>query len=247
MTDINQKSFFNRIMCQALVCLIAMLLLLGSDGCGTSKKYNIVIDDSLVDGLNIWKKYQLRRNVETAIHDVTQYFDTTYQDTLQVYVYESGRMEAHHHIIYVDKASVGDKRGIIHETTHAILGMRASSFEIEGMAEFVSNKLTNVGKLYKKRYLKLMDEYDFQIFSIRFLIANDQLFLSDNGNTRYAYAQAGLFYQFLEERYGKKKLMELHKLGLGKIEQVYGANVDSLDYLWHKWMFGEHDVKHESR
>ncbi len=228
-----------------------MVVVLFLQSCGyftTSRKYHIVIDDSIVGGIPVWKKYALIKKIEKDIDIVTQYFGITYTDTLTAYIFDNGRMEASRNRIYLHVGYLNNTHTILHEVTHGILGVKGSCFECEGVAVFVSDKFNPGQKLVYPDYVnRLKDQYfdainnrGATIYPIRYLMVNDSLFRYEQA--LYAYMQAGLFYQFLEARFGRDKLIEYDKHGVCRIEAIYGMSIDSLDTLWRDWLWTKDEI-----
>ncbi len=225
----------------------ALILLLGCNQIGSSKKYTIIIDDSYVGGISASKKHKIIKKIDEAIYDVTQYLDTSYSDTLHVYIFSTRGSGAGNNIIYFNIDDLEHDYNIVHETTHAVLGVNRTRFENEGLAVLMENKFMTDDTNYQKviwRYLESFSRNDYSISSLDYMIKNQSNFFLDTALIKFAYAQAGLFYLFLDDYYGKKKLKEFYVQGFGKIESVYGVSVDSLDALWRKWMFKEKDLDH---
>lgn len=117
-----------------------MLLLLTCSCTSKQNSYEININDSLIEGLDSKEKRSLLKDVSQAIDSVTTYFNVSFEETLYVYVFEGGHAEASSNSIYMPKCFIFHKGLIIHEVTHAVLKMKASSFEQEGLAVFMELK-----------------------------------------------------------------------------------------------------------
>ncbi|MDK9698623.1 MAG: hypothetical protein OEM52_00540 [bacterium] len=195
-----------------------------------------MIDDSNVGGINVWKKFFLMKNVENAIDRVTQYFEIPLKDAFYVIILNSKKYEGGRKAVYLDKDGYNKKSMIVHEVTHALLKLKEHNFELEGIAMLMEYKFINDTKVEKERYIRFRNRNDCDTYPIQYLIENDQLYYPNTKIGRSVYMQSGLFYLFLDEKYGRKKMLEFYTQGVRRIESVYGVPLDSLDAAWQKWL-----------
>ena len=247
MYKIFSKYLFNRAVHIGLCCLTFLILMLGCSSRGPSQKYHIIIDDSYIGEINFQKKHALKRQLEQAIRDVTQYFDTCFTDTLYVNIFGSRGSSAGSNQIYffVDDLPYGGT--IIHEVTHAVLPLKRNLFTVEGLAVFMQYKFTNDRNDMRNTYRGAVSRKNDVLISLSTLIQNNSIFFLDADAAMQAYDEAGSFFQFVEDTYGRAKVKEFYFRGTDSIETIFGASVDSLDTAWRKWLWSTDYRDYKSR
>jgi len=185
------------------------------------------------------EEYLLRYRLERAIDSVTTYFDEPFKDTLRVFIFEDGRPRAWDRRIYLSRYSSRSTEIIIHEVTHAVLRPQGSSFAMEGQAMFSEYQFTS-----KRVRLPALFQFGYggngdTLMPLKYFIDNDTSYWANDKVEALGYSEAGSFYQFLDERFGREKARELYRRGLNEIEPTYGMSLDSLEGEWRRWLFGD--------
>lgn len=211
-------------------------LMITIQGCNTlsEKPYTIVIDGSLLtDKLSWLEQVSLRKDIAHSIDTISTRLQIEYRDTLYVWIFDSDLgNEAYRNRIFLTEEDFRDYDIILHEVTHAIVGLKSSGFMMEGVAMMMN--LVEMPVVQRKGYFKSRGAGDrSQVIPLKFLMENYSLFAKQNSlEIGKAYAEAGMFFSYLVDQYGWSKMRELIAGSENDLERIYSKTLDELEKDW---------------
>ncbi|MDK9701269.1 MAG: hypothetical protein OEM52_14110 [bacterium] len=202
-----------------------------------SRKYEIVFDISMVNSLDHLKKRAVVTLIDKTVEDVYRYFGTEYRDTLHVY-FSDVDIAWSRNAVHIRKRIDKNLYGVVYCVAHAVLKVKPSAFEMEGPAHFIAYKSAPEGeeiRMSKIRYCSFLSN-QVRSHDLLFEGGDDVYYFRDNWETGY---QAGLFYYFLNEKYGTPKLREFYAKGIRNFQSVYGMSTETAYAEWRLWLIEE--------
>jgi hypothetical protein len=126
--------------------------------------------------------------------------------------------------------------------THIIAKHENNSFFSEGLAVYFQERFGdfNVFPNYSVPLDDLVRNYESKLMSFAKLKSNNMIFGQvGTERRRIAYIEAGSFINFLIEKYGEKKLADLHNSKSLNYKEVYGKEIEKLELEWKVYVLGK--------
>ena len=166
-----------------------------------------------------------------------------YEETIKINIVDYGICNTVGDIIFVPIFHVRDRSAaIIHEVTHIIAKHENNSFFSEGLAVYFQERFGdfNVFPSYSVPLDDLVRNYKSQLMSFAKLKSNNMIFEQiGTERRRIAYIEAGSFINFLIEKYGEKKLADLHNSKSLNYKEIYGKEIEKLEIEWKVYVLGK--------
>jgi hypothetical protein len=189
----------------------------------------------------------IKTQVRKALISIPPILGIEYDKTTKIQIVDYGICNTIGDVIFVPIFHVRDRSAaIIHEVTHIIAKHENNSFFSEGLAVYFQERFGdfNVFPNYSVPLDDLVRNYKSQLMSFAKLKSNKMIFGQiGTERRRIAYIEAGSFINFLIEKYGEKKLADLHNSKSLNYKEVYGKEIEKLEIEWKVYVFGKPSKK----
>src|SRR5210317_1413418 len=189
----------------------------------------------------------VKKETRKALAYIQPILGIEYKKNTQIKIVDYGICNAKEDIITLPIFHVRDKSAaIIHEVTHIIAKHGNNSFFSEGLAVYFQERFGdfNVFPNYSVPLDDLVRNYESQLMSFAKLKNNNMIFGQvGTERRRIAYIEAGSFINFLVEKYGEKKLADLHNSKSLNYKEVYGKEIEKLEIEWKVYVLGKPSKK----
>ena len=190
---------------------------------------------------------EVKKEIWKALSSIPPILGIEYKKTIKIKIVDYGICNATGGIIFVPIAHAREKSAaIIHEVTHIIAKHENNSFFSEGLAVYFQERFGdfNVFPNYSVPLDDLVRNYESQLMSFAKLKSNNMIFEQiGTERRRIAYIEAGSFINFLIEKYGEKKLADLHNSKSLNYKEVYGKEIEKLEIEWKVYVLGKPSKK----
>ena len=185
----------------------------------------------------------IKKEVRVALNSIPQILGIKYWENTEINIVDKGICYADGGIVSLSISHIRDNSApIIHEVVHILTKHKHNSFFSEGLAVYFQERFG--GSKGFPNFSVSLDElvriHEGQLLHLSQLKNNNEIFEQVGTELRrIAYFEAGSFFSFLVEKYGEKKLAELHNSMTLNYKKVYGKKINELEAEWKKHVFEE--------
>lgn len=181
---------------------------------------------------------RVKKEAEVALNNVCPFLGIKKNKRIKIRIVEGGICNAYGGIVSLPLWRVQNKTAVVvHEVTHIIAKHSDNRFFSEGLAVYFQQRFGE-DRGFPDFGVPLDDLVNSYIESQQFiplsnLKYNNDIFRAVGTHKRkIAYVEAGSFFGFLLEKYGKQKLSTLHNSWSLNYKKVYGKIIKELEAEW---------------
>jgi hypothetical protein len=218
-------------------CISALFMFVSCADRQPPKPYVITFNSELGSTPLPWNMKKWHTSISEAIDTVSNYLGIEFKDTLQV-VLVPDAADAHVRRIYMSHEALDNKATVMHEVTHVVAQLSLNRFYDEGLAELMVILFQPDKENPPSVTNKLLAQHRKELISIVDLNESDLCFRSQgSSSSEFAYAEAGSFFVFLNQKYGRDAIRALQRNRGTDYRQAFGKDLPALEQEWLEMLF----------
>jgi hypothetical protein len=187
---------------------------------------------------------RVEKEAKKALASVCPILGIKYNDPIKIRIVKEAISSSIGGVITLDINRIKAKKApIVHEVTHIIAEHDDNRFFAEGLAIYFQERFgeDDHGQ-FSTKHRSLYDwvkAYKDRLMPLKYLSNNNDIFRQLGTEKRkIAYLEAGSFFSFLVEKYGERKLRDLHNASTLNYKKIYGRSLKELEFQWKMHILG---------